>query len=243
MLLVFPVFLILVVATFWGDRGWSQLRQKPFDAWVLDLVGLMLQGVVIPILQVFVTVQLYQCLLPELHGVWHLPGYAAFGLNFIAVDYLYYWNHRWLHTVGLWPVHQVHHSVTEMDVLGTSRNTLWSSLLIVYLWVNGLFVYLLDAPGWYLGGMAITAALDLWRHSRFVVQSGWFYRILSQWLMLPQDHHWHHAAGQPGCNFGANFRLWDRLHGTSCVRHDLPEKMGVDVELSLVKKLLLPFGN
>ncbi|MBE9029688.1 sterol desaturase family protein [filamentous cyanobacterium LEGE 11480] len=240
-MLVFPVFAVLIIATFWGDRGLTQLRQKSFEAWVLDLLGLVVQGVLIPILQVLVVARLYEWFVPELRGIWHLPGYLAFGLNFVAVDYLYYWNHRLLHTVGLWPMHQVHHSVTAMDVLGTSRNTLWSSLLIVYLWVNGLLVYLLDDPQWYLVGMSLTSGLDLWRHSRFVVTGRWGLWCLSPWLNLPQDHHWHHGGGIDNCNFGANFKLWDQLHGTYRDGADLPQLLGVAVDLSLVQQLLMPF--
>jgi sterol desaturase/sphingolipid hydroxylase (fatty acid hydroxylase superfamily) len=242
MLLVFPIFLILILATFWGQAGWGRLRQKPFQDWLLDLIGLFMQGFVIPILQVIVIVKLYAFVLPHWQGQLHLAPWLAFAVNFVAIDYLYYWNHRLLHGKALWPLHQVHHSVTVMDVLGTSRNTLWSSFLIVYLWVNGLFVYLLDAPTWYLVGMSVTSGLDLWRHSRLtIVQETGLYRWLSSWLMLPQDHHWHHAQGSDGCNFGANFKLWDRMHGTYWESDAPPQSLGNGVNLSLVQQLLFPF--
>lgn len=242
MLLVFPIFLILIIATFWGQAGWERLRLRSRQDWLLDLIGLAVQGFVIPVLQVLAIGRLYQVFMPDWHGVMHLGAIGAFLLNFVGVDYLYYWNHRWLHQRRLWPVHQVHHSVTAMDVLGTSRNTLWSSLLIVYLWVNGLFVYLLDDPKWYLLGMSLTSGLDLWRHSRFIVTEGWGLRLLSPWLMLPQDHHWHHAQGIEGCNFGANFKLWDRLHGTDYRSDAPPQELGELVNLSLVQQLLFPFA-
>lgn len=240
MLLVFPIFLTLIIATFWGKAGWERLRLRSAQDWLLDLIGLAVQGFVIPVLQVFAIGHLYQVLMPSWQGVVHLGAIGAFLLNFVGVDYLYYWNHRWLHQRQLWPVHQVHHSVTEMDVLGTSRNTLWSSLLIVYLWVNGLFVYLLDDPKWYLLGMSVTSGLDLWRHSRFVVGRGLWW--LSPWLMLPQDHHWHHAQGVAGCNFGANFKLWDRWHGTAWQSDVAPEVLGTYLNLSVFRQLLFPFS-
>jgi sterol desaturase/sphingolipid hydroxylase (fatty acid hydroxylase superfamily) len=240
MLLVFPIFLTLIIATFWGQAGWERLRLRSVQDWLLDLIGLAMQGFVIPMLQVLAIGRLYQMLIPSWQGVVHLGAIGAFLLNVVGVDYLYYWNHRWLHQRQLWPVHQVHHSVTEMDVLGTSRNTLWSSLLIVYLWVNGLFVYLLDDPKWYLLGMSVTSGLDLWRHSRFSVGLG--LRWLSPWLMLPQDHHWHHAQGVTGCNFGANFKLWDRWHGTAWQSDAAPEVLGADPNLPVLRQLLFPFA-
>jgi sterol desaturase/sphingolipid hydroxylase (fatty acid hydroxylase superfamily) len=242
MLLVFPVFLLLIVATFWGRSGWQLLHQRQRSSWILDTIGLFVQGFVIPILQVVVLGKLYGWLLPGWQGTIVVSPVLGFLLNFVAIDYLYYWNHRSLHGKALWPLHQVHHSVTAMDVLGTSRNTLWTSFLIVYLWLNGLFVYLLDDPTWYLLGVSVTAALDLWRHSRFTIgQETGLYRWLSPWLMLPQDHCWHHGSASLGCNFGANLKVWDRLHGTGVAGEDVPEDLGVTVDLSLVRQLVFPF--
>jgi sterol desaturase/sphingolipid hydroxylase (fatty acid hydroxylase superfamily) len=244
MLIIFPVFLGLVIATFWGQSGWQRLRQRDRASWILDLVGLFVQGLLIPILQVVVIAKLYAIAFPLWQGHLVLAPALAFGLNFVAIDYLYYWNHRLLHGKALWPLHQVHHSVTAMDVLGTSRNTLWTSFLIVYLWVNGLFVYLLADARWYLVGVSVTAALDLWRHSRFTIdRETRLYRCLSPWLMLPQDHCWHHGSAAVGCNFGANLKVWDRLHGTDLEREDAPEDLGITVDLCLVRQLVFPFAS
>ena len=108
--------------------------------------------------------------------------------------------------------------------------------------MNGLFVYLLaDARG-YLVAVSVTAALDLWRHSRFGVARGsGLYGVLSPWLMLPQDHGWHHGSGLRGCNFGANLKVWDRWYGTDLKCEDGPEGLGVEVELSVVRQLVFPF--
>ncbi len=242
MVLVFSVFFGLVVATFWSKDGWQRLCERSSASWILDLIGLFVQGFFIPILQVVVVGKLYAWVLPEWQGTIELPPMLGFLLNFVAIDYLYYWNHRLFHGKSLWPVHQVHHSVTTMDVLGTSRNTLWTSLLIVYVWGNGLFVYLLDDPTGYLWGMSVTSALDLWRHSRFEVAAGsGLYRLLSPWLMLPQDHRGHHGSAVVGCNFGANLKVWDRLHGTDFASEDAPEDLGLVLKLSLGRQLVFPF--
>ncbi len=244
MLLVLSVFLGLIIATFWGREGWQRLCERSYSSWMLDLTGLFVQGFVIPILQVVAIGKLYAWLFPGWQGTIDLSPVLGFLLNFVAIDYLYYWNHRLLHQKAFWPLHQVHHSVTVMDVLGTSRNALWTSLLIVYLWGNGLFVYLLDDPTWYLLGMSVTSALDLWRHSRFEVAAGsvleW---VLSPWLMLPQDHRSHHGSMAVGCNFGANLKVWDRLHGTDLAGEDGPGALGMVVSLSLVRQLVFPFGR
>ena len=112
----------------------------------------------------------------------------AFILSFVLVDYLYYWNHRLLHSRWLWRLHLVHHTVTEMQVFETARNTLWTSFFIIYLWVHGLFIYLLKDPNWYVAGVSLTCALDLWRHSAMALApNSLLYRLISGWLILPQN--------------------------------------------------------
>jgi hypothetical protein len=114
MLLVFVVFWGLTVATFWGRSGWQLLSQRSRSSWILDTIGLFIQGFVIPILQVVVIGKLYGWVLPGWQGTIVLSPVLGFLLNFVAIDYLYYWNHRLLHGKSLWPLHQVHHSVTTM---------------------------------------------------------------------------------------------------------------------------------
>jgi sterol desaturase/sphingolipid hydroxylase (fatty acid hydroxylase superfamily) len=178
---------------------------------------------------------------PGAEGVLEVTGWFGFLLAFVAVDYLYYWNHRALHGRTLWPIHRVHHTVSAMDVLGTARNTLWTSLAIVYLWAHGTLVFLLDGGGaaGYLAGVTATVALDMWRHSALGPRPG---SALGLVLITPADHAWHHAAGARAGNFGANLSLWDRLHGTHLTIDRLPERIGAAAEsLPVWRQLVWPF--
>jgi sterol desaturase/sphingolipid hydroxylase (fatty acid hydroxylase superfamily) len=234
-------FVGLMLGTLGHPVSRRQLRHKPLTDWILDLLGLCVQGVGIPLLQTLWLYPLFLGVLPIPAGCLALPPMVSFLLSFVGVDYLYYWNHRCLHSSVLWPVHQVHHTVSDMDVLGTSRNTLWTSSLIIYLWVHPLWLYLLQDSRAYLLGVSLTAALDLWRHSRFCLPpQGWCYRLLSPWLILPQDHAWHHSRTHPNCNYGANLKLWDRWHGTAAAQTEPPPCLGQNTPLNLLQKLLLP---
>jgi sterol desaturase/sphingolipid hydroxylase (fatty acid hydroxylase superfamily) len=119
-----------------------------------------------------------------------------------------------------------------MDVLITSRNTLWTPLLIVYVWANSVCLYLLADPRPYLFAVAVSSILDVWRHS------GWG-RSSNGVLITPADHAWHHGSTLPHENFGANLALWDRLHGTFR-RGESPRSLGLELEDSLWKKLVMP---
>lgn len=237
-MIILGTFVLLITLT--AARSWGELRQKKRTDWILDTAGLWVQGLLIPLLQLTLLQKLYQQLIPVWHHSVQLHPVFAFGLSFVAVDYLYYWNHRFLHSRWGWFAHQVHHTVSTMDVLGTSRNTLWSSFLIVYLWVHGLLIYLLVDPSSYILGISLTAALDLWRHSRFSPRSGSpLYQSLSGWLILPQDHSWHHQDAT--CNYGANLKLWDRLHGTLHPSAQWPATLGQSSHLPLWRQLLYPY--
>ncbi len=238
---IFAAFFTLMMLTIVRDRPSPKLWQKRGEDWLLDLSGLCIQGVVIPGLQLLVVYHLYHWLLPTEQGIFTLSPLVGFLLSFVLVDYLYYWNHRLLHSPRLWSLHQVHHTVTQMDVLGTSRNTIWSSFFILYLWVHPLFLYALQNPTGYVLGVTLTAILDLWRHSAIAPSSSSLLNhLLSPWLVLPQDHAWHHAQTE-GCNYGANLKLWDKLHGTYYQSDRAPERLGIEINLTLAQQLFWPF--
>jgi|SRR6478672_5287796 len=239
---VFFAFIFLLGLTVSNDRRLTDIRSRSYEDWVVDSIGLFFQGILIPLLQVTVVYQLYQFLLPGDRGSLALHPLAAFCLSFVLVDYLYYWNHRLLHLGWFWRIHMVHHTMTKMHVLSTSRNTLWTSFLIVYLWIHALFIYLLLDPSWYIAGITLSSALDLWRHSSIAFPKGsWIEHCLSSVLILPQDHAWHHASGGDRGNYGANLKLWDRLHGTYYECDRLPKSFGVKTKLTLTQKLIWPF--
>lgn len=242
-ILIFITFIGLIIGTISNSTSRTALKNKSREDWLLDSVGLLIQGIIIPLLQITVIYQFYHFLLPNQQFNLKLPSIIGFIISFIIVDYLYYWNHRLLHSKLLWKVHQTHHTVTQMDVLGTSRNTLWASLLIIYLWIHALFLYLLANPAGYLLGVSLTSALDLWRHSQFIIpQSHLLYPYLSSWLILPQDHRQHHARIFHHCNYGANFKLWDKIHGTFIQEENLAPEIGITIPLTLAQKLLFPFN-
>ncbi|HXG65453.1 MAG TPA: sterol desaturase family protein [Blastocatellia bacterium] len=241
-MIVFAVFLLLMILTVTLRQTRAAALSRNASEWALDATGLIVQGIAVPALQASLVYGILLAVIPEAQGALELSGLSAFLLNFVAVDYLYYWNHRLLHSRWLWKTHAVHHTPGHVDVFITSRNTLWTPLLIVYVWANGLFVFLLRDPAPFLMAAAITASLDLWRHTGFAPEPGSrLHRALALVLITPNEHTWHHSSDQADRNFGANLSLWDRLHGTYYSPARLPISLGIPLPLDLKRKLLLPF--
>lgn len=232
--LAFPILLLFTLAS--KERR-KRMLSKSFGDWVLDLVNMPIQGIVVPVLQTLTFYGFLALLVPQFQKIWVLHPALAFLLNFVVVDYIYYWNHRLLHYKGFWNIHKVHHSVDDMDVLATSRNTVWTTFLIAYLWVNCFIIFLLKDPTAFMVAASLSAALDLWKHSNFPSA-----RFISDKLQIatPIDHQWHHSS-EPHSNYGANFNLWDKLHGTYRKEVEKPKTLGIKTELPLWRALFFPF--
>jgi sterol desaturase/sphingolipid hydroxylase (fatty acid hydroxylase superfamily) len=211
--------LIAITAALYGVRYFVRDRRT----WVVDASGLLIQGAIAAALVLLV---------PYRRGAIDVPFWPSFLISFVAVDYAYYWNHRLLHG-ALWRWHAVHHTASRLDVVVTSRNTLWTPLLIVYVWAGVAAMLLLRDPSGFLLGLSLTAALDLWRHSPLVPPPR-VRRLLSSILVTPHEHAWHHSRSRTEANFGANFTIWDRLHGTFEASDAPPEQLGVDLPVTLL---------
>lgn len=224
--------MIFLIALFWAllartllhaPHRRQMLARSPAE-WALDLIGLSIHGVVVPWVQAYVVYRGLSWLAPSGRGSLHLPAWASCLLALVGIDYLYYWNHRLLHTARLWRFHAVHHSGESFDVFTTSRNSAVTTFLILYVWVNGALLYWLADPIPFAVGVAIGNGLDILRHSRL---ESWPRFAPFTWIISPREHAWHHSSDKYGVNFGGNFNLWDRWHGTHHVSERMPQKLGV----------------
>lgn len=194
---------------------------------VLNLAGLGVQGVMVPLAGYLIATRILAAQWPEAAGVLHIGWSGAFILNFVAIDFLFYWQHRLFHGITpLWKLHQCHHSSTGLNVWATSRNSLAINFLFVYILLNPIFGFLCDRPDGFFAAAALTASLDLWRHSRLrpALTPGWIGRT----LVTPAHHHLHHSRDGQAVNFGANLIVWDRLFGTARDARNYPAAYGTE---------------
>src|SRR5436190_12389102 len=133
---------------------------------LLNLAGLLIQGAMVPVCGYLIATRMLAVHWPDAAGTVRIGWVGAFALNFVAVDGLYYWQHRLFHRVPmLWALHRCHHASPALSVWATSRNSLLVNFLFVYMLVNPLLGFLCDRPDGFFAAAALTAALDLWRHS------------------------------------------------------------------------------
>lgn len=207
---------------------------------LLNLAGLAIQGLAIPGAGYLIATRVLAVQWPDLAGRAQFGWWGAFALNFVFVDLLYYAQHRLFHRVGvLWALHQCHHASPVVSVWAASRNSLFINFLFVYLLVNPMLGFLCDCPEGFFFGAALTASLDLWRHSRLPRRCtpAWLGRM----LVTPAHHHLHHEPEGQRTNFGANFILWDRLFGTYREPDNYPANYGTPNAPGPWRQFLFPW--
>ena len=138
----------------------------------------------------------------------------------LLYDFLYYWAHRWGHTVNLWwGAHVVHHSSDRYN-LTTSFRQAWLHRLLAF----PIFVpmpLLGFRPGVFLAAAAIVALHQFWIHTKLI---GRLPRAIELVFNCPSHHRVHHAVNPQYIdrNFGGMLIVWDRLLGTFAEEQETP---------------------
>jgi sterol desaturase/sphingolipid hydroxylase (fatty acid hydroxylase superfamily) len=219
-----PLITFALLATLERTAPRAAARYAAADH-ALNLAGLAVQGALVPLAGFWIATEVLAAHWPAAAGTLRLGWLGAFLLNFVVVDFLYYWQHRLFHRLRwLWALHQCHHATPALDVWASSRNSLAVNFLFVYMLVNPVLGFLCDRPDAFFAGAALTASLDLWRHSRLPAIPA--PRFLAGVLVTPELHHSHHSPRGEAANFGANLIIWDRLFGTARPARGFPARYG-----------------
>jgi sterol desaturase/sphingolipid hydroxylase (fatty acid hydroxylase superfamily) len=132
-------------------------------------------------------------------------------IAFVAVDFVYYWWHRWSHEVNfLWAVHVVHHQSEDYNLAVALRQAVLSPWTI---WPLHLPLALLGIPPvTFLVVDSVSTLYQFWIHTELIGHMGWF-----EWIFnTPAQHRVHHAVNPRYLdkNYAATLCIWDRLFGT-----------------------------
>lgn len=163
-----------------------------------------------------------------MHAAWmrNRPFALQFAVLLLVNDFVQWGIHNLLHRVPwLWRLHQVHHSIQEMDWIGNWRFH-WAEAAIYRI----LLYPVAAAFGFGVEAMFVTALLSTlighFAHANLRIHIGWLKYVINS----PEMHIWHHThpdAGPPDRNFGITLSVWDWLFGTAWLpeRRD-PERLG-----------------
>lgn len=148
----------------------------------------------------------------------------------IAVDFAYYWLHRYSHEIRwMWALHSVHHSARQIT-LSVAYRLGWTSLL------SGPWLFLIPLcwigfdPRAVLLAYAANLLCQFWLHTEAVPKLGWIERVFN----TPSHHRVHHAIEPEYLdrNYGGVLIVWDRLFGSF-----VEEKDGAPRTYGLVKQI------
>ena len=224
--LAMPVFLLLIAVEF--AVGLRRGRNTYALADTLSSIGLGMLSRVADVftlalrLGIYVWVQDHAALWSD-DGFWTSP--AGWLLALVFYDFLYYWNHRIGHEVGVfWAAHVVHHQSQHYNLSTALRQPASYALLG---WVFYLPMALAGVPPLVFAVVGLVDLLyQFWIHTEQIGSLGRFDR----WFASPSNHRVHHAVNDRYLdrNYGGMLMLWDHLFGTFepegsgrtlCLRH------------------------
>jgi sterol desaturase/sphingolipid hydroxylase (fatty acid hydroxylase superfamily) len=129
----------------------------------------------------------------------------------VAVDLLFYAEHRAAHRVRLlWAAHQAHHSSQRFN-LSTAVRQKWNPWWELLVWVP---LPLLGMPPWMIFfTFSINLIYQFFVHTERI---GRMWRPVEFVLNTPSHHRVHHASDPEYLdrNFAGMFIIWDRMFGT-----------------------------
>jgi sterol desaturase/sphingolipid hydroxylase (fatty acid hydroxylase superfamily) len=138
-------------------------------------------------------------------------GVAAVAAATLAWDFIYYWNHRFMHESRyMWAIHVVHHS-SERYNLSTALRQPVADAFGTFLPYSALCL-LGFRPEVVASARGINLLYQYWIHTDAVRQLGPGEQVLN----TPSHHRVHHGSNQQYLdrNHGSIFIVWDKLFGT-----------------------------
>ena len=139
------------------------------------------------------------------------PNVVTWVLLFLLTDFLWYWYHRFAHSINLfWAAHIVHHQSEDFNYTVSTRITVFQAIIRSAFWAvmpligfppQMIFIFLL-----------IHGAYPFFTHTQTIGKLGWLEYV----FVTPSHHRVHHASNPEYLdkNFGDVLIVWDKLFGT-----------------------------
>ncbi len=138
-------------------------------------------------------------------------GPAALACAILVWDFIYYWNHRFMHESRyMWAVHVVHHS-SERYNLSTALRQPVADALGTFL-PQGALCLAGFQPSLISSARGVNLIYQFWIHTEAIGRLGALEKVLN----TPSHHRVHHGVNPQYIdrNHGSILIIWDRLFGT-----------------------------
>ena len=206
-----PFFVLLVLAEMIYARMSGRAKFEPRDSAASLVMGLgnLVSGIVFGL----VTIIWFQFVGARalFDFGWSWPVWI---IALIADDFLYYWSHRWAHTVRwYWADHVVHHSSQHYNLTTALRQPWISPLTFKFLWLGSALIFLGFPPAMIAFVGSINLIYQFWIHTEAVGRlPKWFEAVMN----TPSHHRVHHATNPIYLdkNYAGIFIIWDRMFGS-----------------------------
>jgi sterol desaturase/sphingolipid hydroxylase (fatty acid hydroxylase superfamily) len=163
----------------------------------------------------------------------------SWALALVAVDFVYYFSHRFVHRVNVgWAAHQAHHSSEYMN-FATALRQKWNP------WFE--FFFFLPLPFLGIAPWAIYMAFGFNLIYQFFVHTelvGKMWRPIELVMNTPSHHRVHHGSDPEYLdkNYAGIFIVWDRLFGSFVEEKQRPT-YGLTKPVETYNLLRLQYGD
>lgn len=224
-----PGFILLVIAEMIYGRLTGKTRFEPRDTAASLVMGLgnTVSGLVLGGIVVAWFVFVEQFALLDISWAWYW-----FVIAFVLDDFVYYWSHRWAHTVRWWWAdHVVHHSSQHYNLSTALRQPWLNPLTLKFIFLGSWLVLIGFPPAMIAFVAAFNLIYQFWIHTEAIKRLP----APIEWLMNTPSHHRVHHATNPRYldrNYAGVFIIWDRLFGTF-----EPETDAEEIRYGIVRNL------
>jgi sterol desaturase/sphingolipid hydroxylase (fatty acid hydroxylase superfamily) len=219
-LLTKPFILVILLTLALIEWRWARrTANRPYDVRAsLGSFGVALGQFLLKPFGAFIITPIYFAAADVAPISLSISDWRVWVVGFFALEFAYYWFHRWSHLVNwLWATHAVHHSANELTLPAAVRLG-WTGVISGG-WLVYLPLVLVGFPPLMVGGLlAINLLYQYGLHTEAVRKLGPL-----EWVFNTPSHHRAHHASEGrwlDCNFGGFLIIFDRLFGTFVAEPD-----------------------
>ncbi|MES2731053.1 MAG: sterol desaturase family protein [Bacteroidota bacterium] len=204
-----PIFFLLIGIELVIDRFRDEKVYRLNDALTNISCGIASQ--VAGIFMKLIVVGIYQYLYE--HYAWfNIPNtWLTSILLFVAVDFFYYWFHRYSHEISLfWGGHVVHHQSEEYNLSVALRQGSFQALFSFAFYLPLALIGFETIQ--FVTISALVTLYQFWIHTKTIGKLGWL-----EWIFNTPSHHRVHHGVNPKYidkNHAGTLIIWDRMFGT-----------------------------